>query len=53
MGGLCGCECAAVWVGVCVWNVCGEVASFIGLFGGKEGLLLTVHACAKLLENFP
>ncbi len=23
------------------------------LFGGKEGLLLAVHACAKILDIFP
>ncbi len=29
------------------------VASFTRLFLGKEGLLSTVHACAKLLDIFP
>ena len=30
-----------------------NLASFTRLFLGKEGLLLTVHACAKLLDIFP
>ncbi len=30
----------------------GALASFTRLFLGKEGLLLTVHACAKLLDTF-